>query len=66
MSLEEARWWTEALLGQLNDDTFIDDEKHFKIAALERILKRNEELGSTLAKINEAKDVLMGIIGQAL
>ncbi|MDL5055913.1 hypothetical protein [Geitlerinema calcuttense] len=69
MELEEARSWLEQLEQNLLDSdyrVYADPETHHKIAALQAMVNRWQELEDGLAKIDTARDELNKVVGRLL
>lgn len=69
ITLEDARYWLEILEANLLDAdyrVYSDSETHFKIAAVRRLIDRNEELEAALQVVNNFKDGLNKAIGKVL
>lgn len=69
MSLDDARWWAQALEANLLDADYCvsrDTETHFKIEAVRRLLERNEELEVALSALDKYRDSVGKILGAVL
>lgn len=69
ITVEDARWWMQALEGNLLDADYrvsTDTETHFKIAAVRRLIERNEELETALSALNKYRDSVGKILGAVL
>ena len=59
MAVYQAVWWAEVLAENLTDGDYTvagDDATHFKIAAIRRLIERNEELESALEGLTKQLD----------